>query len=109
MRSGECGPVEDPNSLVRKVGRRIAELRRAAGMTQEEMAEKLRVGWRYMSRMERGLNLTLGSLVHIANVLGVEVRDLLEEPSDQAREIKRGRPRKNSSPERRRRVRRTRA
>jgi len=84
--------VENPDALVHKVGRKIAELRRKAGLTQEELAEKLGVGWRYVSRAERGENLTLQTMVKIANALGVRVKALLNEPRNVA--IKTGRPRK---------------
>ncbi len=66
--------MEDPEILVRKVGRRIAELRRKAGLTQEALAEELGVGWRYVSRAERGENLTLQTMAKIANVFGVRVK-----------------------------------
>jgi transcriptional regulator with XRE-family HTH domain len=82
--------VEDPELLLRKIGRRIAELRRKAGFTQEELAEQLGVGWRYVSRAERGENLTLQTMAKIANVFGVRVKSLLNEP--RSVEIKAGRP-----------------
>lgn len=84
--------MENPDVLVHKVGRKIAELRRKAGLTQEELAEKLGVGWRYVSRAERGENLTLQTMVKIANALGVRVKTLLNEPRNV--EIKTGRPKK---------------
>ena len=87
--------MEDPEKLIRRVGRRIAELRREAGLTQEELAETLGVGWRYISRTERGAeNLTLETMAKLADALGVRARMLLEEPSPQARQVRRGRPKK---------------
>jgi transcriptional regulator with XRE-family HTH domain len=85
--------VEDPEVLVLKVGRRIAELRQLAGLTQEELAEQLGVGWRYLSRAERGENLTLRTMAKIANVFGVEVRSLLKKPRSM-NVSKPGRPKK---------------
>lgn len=82
--------MENPDVLVHKVGRKIAELRRKAGLTQEELAEKLGVGWRYVSRAERGENLTLQTMVKIANALEIRVKALLNEPRDVR--IKQGRP-----------------
>jgi transcriptional regulator with XRE-family HTH domain len=84
--------VEDPEFLVRRVGRRIAELRQRAGLTQEELAEQLGVGWRYLSRAERGENLTLRTLAKIANVFGVEAKSLLNKPRNMS--VKPGRPKK---------------
>lgn len=85
---------EDPERLVRDVGRRIVELRRSAGLTQEEFAEAMRSSVQYVSRVELGENLTIHSLAKIANVLGVRVADLFQAPGPAARAVKRGRPRK---------------
>lgn len=88
--------MENPKTLKRLVGRRIAQLRRAKGLTQEEVAELLDVGSRYVSRAERGNeNLTLESLAKIANVLGVRVRGLLTPPSKAATKVRPGRPPKS--------------
>jgi transcriptional regulator with XRE-family HTH domain len=56
---------------VRGVGARIAELRRAAGLTQEQFAEAINASVQYASRVEVGENLTLHSLAKIADVLDV--------------------------------------
>jgi transcriptional regulator with XRE-family HTH domain len=87
-------PREDPDRLVRDVGRRIAELRRAANMTQEQLAEALNASVQYVSRIEIGENLTLHTLAKVANALHVPVAALFEAPGPKAREVKRGRPRK---------------
>jgi len=86
--------VENPEKLIRLVGRRIAEVRRHAGLTQEELAERLDVGSRYVSRAERGENLTLETLARFASVLGVRARDLLDPPKPESRKVRTGRPRK---------------
>ena len=62
------------------VGRRIAELRRRGGRTQEELAEHLRMTVQYLQRIEAGMNLTLYSLAKIAAALKVPVRSLLAPP-----------------------------
>lgn len=91
---GEAVQREDPDRLVHDVGARIAELRKAAGLTQAAFAEALGASVQYASRIELGQeNLTLHSLARIANVLGVRVVDLFEPPT-QVRTVKRGRPRK---------------
>ncbi len=88
---------EDPAQLLRDVGLRIGELRRRAGLTQEEAAEKLGVAHRNYQRIELGQqNITLRSLARIAGVLGVRARELLDDPT--SRTTKRGRPRKPSPP-----------
>ena len=84
---------EDPDRLVRDVGRRLAELRAARGWTQEIFAERLGVTSRYLARLEAGKqNLTIHRLAWLANELAVRVADLFDAPS--SRDAKRGRPRK---------------
>lgn len=69
----------DPRRLLRDVGRRIAEARRRRGLTQEQLAELLRVSERYLRRIEAGEeNLTLMSLARIADKLGTPVAALLD-------------------------------
>ena len=49
-------------------------------MTQEQLAEKAYLHWTYISAIERGVwNVSIGNLVHIANALGVRVRDLVKD------------------------------
>lgn len=81
-----------PDDAVRQIGRRIAELRRRVGLTQGDLAKKLRVTIPWISRVERvGENLTVRSLVRIAAAIGVEPRRLWEVPRH-APKIQRGRP-----------------
>jgi transcriptional regulator with XRE-family HTH domain len=84
-----------PRPLYRQVGRRLAELRGKAGKTQEELAEELGVGWRYLSRVERGLeNLGLDTLAKFADVFDVDIKDLFEPASMAASTVKKGTPNK---------------
>lgn len=85
-------PEPDPHaSLLRAVGRRIAELRREAGLTQEEAAERLGVSVRALGYIEGGReNLTLRTMASVAGVLGVPVAALLVPP--ESTEARRGRP-----------------
>lgn len=79
--------------LVRSVGRRVAELRRARGLTQARFADELGVSLPYVQRIEGGLqNLTLRSLAELADALQADVVDLFVPPA-QLR-AQRGRPRK---------------
>jgi HTH-type transcriptional regulator / antitoxin HipB len=67
----------DPARVLSDVGRRVAELRLAAGLTQEELAEALAVSVKYVQRVERGRdNLTLDSMVKLVNALGARMADL---------------------------------
>ncbi|MFO0763045.1 MAG: helix-turn-helix transcriptional regulator [Byssovorax sp.] len=78
------------------MGRKIAELRRGLGLTQEELAERLRMSIKNLQRIERGLqNLTIRTLVRMATALGVKTAELFATPT--SRVVKRGRPRKASS------------
>ena len=88
---------ETPERLVQRVGQRVAELRRAAGMTQEAFAEALDVTVQYVSRIEVGENLTLTTLAKIARALGVTVVDLLQPPGPTGSGPTRGRPRKRTT------------
>jgi len=86
------GP-EDPDQILRDVGRRIQELRQAVGLTQEQTAERLGITVRALAYIEAGTrNLTLRAMTQIAGVLGVRTTDLLLPPA--TRETRRGRPRK---------------
>ena len=71
-----------PSPLARLVGRRIATLRDAAGMTQETLAWE--AGFKskgYLSRIESGQRLpSVDVLDRIARRLSVEVRDLFVFP-----------------------------
>ncbi len=72
---------QDPTRVQRDVGRRIAELREKAGLTQDELAEILDHSVKYQQRLERGdENLSLDKLTKIANGLGARVIDLHKKP-----------------------------
>jgi transcriptional regulator with XRE-family HTH domain len=87
---------QDPEDVARKIGRKIAELRRGAGLTQAELAERLHVSVERVSRIEREGNLTVHTIVMVANALHVTAAELWTEPAPEAGEGKRprGRPRK---------------
>ncbi len=84
--------IASADDLLRAVGRRIGEIRQAAGMTQEEAAERLGIAIRVYRRLESGReNLTLRTMFKITTALGVTVADLLVPPQSTA--ARRGRPR----------------
>ena len=59
----------------RMVGRNVQRLRKAAGLTQAELAERMGVDRAYVSGLELGQrNPTIVTLWHIAKALGVKVR-----------------------------------
>jgi transcriptional regulator with XRE-family HTH domain len=86
---------EDPERLVRNVGRRIAQIRLGLGISQERLAERLNCSVQWVSRVEAGENLTIHTLARVANVLRVRVVELFEPPQPEPKKPRgRGRPRK---------------
>jgi transcriptional regulator with XRE-family HTH domain len=83
------------------IGRRVAELRRGRGWTQEKMAERIGTSVQWLSRIEGGgENVTIDTIVGLANALGVGVIELLEPPEQEdvrRRSRARGRPKKSAS------------
>ncbi len=75
------------------IGKSIAKRRLAANLTQDQVAEKLGIGYEAVSRIERGKSIpTVIRLVELAEVFGCGVHELLTEssnrPNDQAEQIK---------------------
>jgi len=63
--------------LQKKLGKRIAELRRARKLTQEQLAEALDCSVEFISLVERGVNApSVASLEKFAKILKIEVNDL---------------------------------
>ena len=63
--------------LQKKLGRRIAELRRSQKLTQEQLSEAVGCSVEFVSLVERGVNApTVAGLEKFAKVLKVDVRDM---------------------------------
>jgi transcriptional regulator with XRE-family HTH domain len=63
--------------LQRQLGQRIAALRKARKLTQEQLAEALGCSVEFISLVERGVNApSVAGLEKFAKVLKVEVREL---------------------------------
>lgn len=63
--------------LQRKLGQRIASLRKAKKLTQEQLAEALDCSVEFISLVERGVNApSVSGLEKFAKVLKVEVKEL---------------------------------
>jgi transcriptional regulator with XRE-family HTH domain len=63
--------------LQRKLGQRIAALRKARKLTQEQLAEALACSVEFVSLVERGVNApSVAGLEKFAKVLKVEVKNL---------------------------------
>jgi len=61
------------------LGKRIRELRENANLTQFQLAEKVNVDGKYISRIELGRNLPNYKLLHrFSEVFGIEMKDLFD-------------------------------
>lgn len=77
--------------VLQDLGRKLAELRRRKGLTQEELSALLDCTPQYLQRVEAGQeNLTVRSLVKFGEALGVTVAGLFRPP--RSRVIRVGRP-----------------
>ncbi len=63
--------------LQKKLGRRIAELRRVRKLTQEQLAEAVGCSVEFISLVERGVNSpSVAGLADFAKVLKADVKEL---------------------------------
>lgn len=83
---------EAQSTLARSVGRAIAHRRIRAGLTQEQVAERLGLGLSAVARMEQGVSIpTVVRLAELAELFRCGIDELLVETSmrseDQAKAI----------------------
>ena len=64
---------------MRNLGNRIRAERQSRGITQEKLAEKADISLNFMSLIENGRNMSVDTLVKIAQALGVSVDYLLSD------------------------------
>lgn len=83
------------NIIQKELGARIKQLRKTSCWTQEELAEKANIDYKYLGAIERGeKNLTLANIEKIAKGLGVDVHQLFlfslkrAQPEEKTTEIK---------------------
>lgn len=63
--------------LLIQLGQRIKVLRKAAGLSQEQLGQQVGLTYESVSKLERGLNFTgLGTLFQISKVLNSSLADL---------------------------------
>ena len=61
------------------LGKRIRSLRRMADLSQEQLAEKAGLSYKYLGEVERGkANVTVDILEKVATALDVEMMDLFD-------------------------------
>jgi transcriptional regulator with XRE-family HTH domain len=76
----------NPDRLLKDVGLRLAELRKAQKLTQQALADELNVSMRYVQAVEAGAgNLTLRSLAAWASILHVPIAAIFEAPTTRKR------------------------
>lgn len=66
------------NELKKLLGKRIKELRKYKGLSQEELAELVNVDQRNISNIECGVTFPSRSLIDIANALEINLQDLFD-------------------------------
>lgn len=75
-----------------KLGRRIKELRKKGGMTQEVLADLVQIDPRHLSRLERGVHYpSIDTLELIAQHLRVPLKEFFIFPEDETPDMLRTR------------------
>jgi len=70
-----------PDKDLKLIGKRIQQIRKNAGLTQERLAEKAWMHSKYIGQIERGeINTTLETLIKIAVALNMPISELLNLP-----------------------------
>lgn len=83
----------DADAALFDLGRRINELRGAAGLTQEQLAERVAIDAKDLQKIEAGeVNITFRTLVRLAAGLDCTLGELVAPPA--SRVVKVGRPNK---------------
>ena len=64
----------------RTVGQHIRAYRKQTGLSQEKLAEKASLSYKYLGEVERGyVNVSLDSLMRIAKALKLKLSDLVRD------------------------------
>ena len=73
---------------LKRLGRRVRQLRTDRALSQERLAEQSGISAKYMSDLERGLaNVSIQILERVAANLGTTINDLLDNEHEAEREI----------------------
>ena len=73
--------------LYKRIGKKIATLRKENSMTQEQLAEKLSITVKHCSSVERGLSsLSLEKLIYVADLFDDSLDYLVRDFSDEEQE-----------------------
>ena len=72
----------DNRTWAKRVGANVRRLRRAKGLTQEDLAGEAGIGMRHLGRIERAeISPTVDILAKVAEALGVHPSVLLGDPA----------------------------
>jgi len=78
--------LDDKQKLLQTVAARLRTLRKAAGLTQEQLAEAAGVGPEHLSKIETARRFpSLETLIRLASALSAEPADLIGRPGRDAR------------------------
>ena len=66
------------NFLYQKLAKRIEQLRKQKGLTQEQLAEKAGLHRAYFWDIEQGRNISIKTAYNIARALGVKLSQLFD-------------------------------
>jgi transcriptional regulator with XRE-family HTH domain len=81
----------DDKLFYQKLGQRIAQFRKAQGLTQQQLAEVLGISQQTMAHYEVGrLRIAVAMLPPLTKALGITIEELLEEEKPKATKGKRG-------------------
>ncbi len=70
-----------PEKDLKAIGQRIKHLRKNAGLTQEQMAEKAFMHSKYIGQIERGeINTTIETILRLSRALNVPLREFFNLP-----------------------------
>ncbi len=78
-------------SIRERLGSRIKEIRKAKGLSQEKLSEKIGIDSKHLSRIEVGGSFpALNTLAKLAEALNVELKDFFEfaHKADNPKELK---------------------
>ncbi len=73
--------IDDKEQKLKTIGLKIAYYRRINNMRQKDLAEKIGVSPKFLSKIERGKSSTGGSIVmylNLIDVLGIKIEKLLQ-------------------------------
>lgn len=64
---------------LRKIATRIKELRKSSALTQEQLAEKANIDYKFFQKIENGTrNITVNTLIRICDSLNVSLKDFFD-------------------------------